>query len=159
MDEYIEKAKKIILENIYMTIATATKDGRPWISPVFFAYDENYNLFWVSNKDSLHSNLIKDNPQIAIVIFNSQAPEDEGDGVYFESIASVLEDDIEIKQAMELLSKRVTKDEFRIKKIGEVTSDGIWRIYRATPTKISKLTKGEFINSQYVDRRIDIKLP
>lgn len=159
MDEYIEKAKKIISENIYMTIATATKDGSPWISPVFFAYDKNYNLFWVSNKDSLHSNLIKDNPKVAIVIFNSQAPEGEGDGVYFESIVSILEDEIEIKQAMELLNKRVTKDEFRIKKIGEVTSDGIWRIYRAAPTKISKLTKGEFINGQYVDRRIDIRLP
>lgn len=159
MDEYIEKAKKIISENIYMTIATATKDGRPWISPVFFAYNENYNLFWVSNKDSLHSRLVRDNPQVAIVIFNSQAPEGEGDGVYFESTVIELEDKNEIKQAIELLGKRVTKEEFKVKRIEEVTSEGVWKIYRATPVKISKLTKGEFINGQYVDRRIDIRLP
>lgn len=60
---------------------------------------------------------------------------------------------------MELLNKRVTKAEFRIKNIAEVTADDIWRIYQATPTNISKLTKGEYINGQYVDRRIDIRLP
>ena len=158
MNKYTEKAKEIIEGNIYMTIATASKNGHPWISPVFFAYDRNYTLYWVSNKDSLHSRLIRKNPKVAIVIFDSRVPEGEGDGVYFEAKAEELASKNEIIHAMEVMGKRVTKDEFRIKKIGKVTGKGVWRIYKATPTKVSKLTEGELLNGQYVDKRIEIKL-
>ena len=158
INKNIEKTKEIIAKNIYMAIATASPNGKPWISPVFFAYDENYNLFWVSNKDSLHSKLIRNNPQVAIVIFDSRAPEGEADGVYFEAKAYELENEAEIKHAMEILTKRVTKDEFRVKKIGEVTQDGVWRIYKAVPTRVSTLTEGEFIKGQYVDTRAEIDL-
>lgn len=157
-DKYTEKAKQIIAGNIYMTISTASLDGKPWISPVFFAYDENYSLFWVSNKDARHSQLIRSNSLVAIVIFDSKAPEGEGDGVYFEAKVEELEDEAEINHAMEVLNKRVTKDEFRVKKIGEVTGDGLWRIYKAIPTKVSKLTEGEFVKGQYIDKRAEIKL-
>lgn len=158
MDRYLEKAKQIIAENIYMTIATTSINGNPWISPVFFAYDSNYSLFWVSSKDSKHSQLIRKNPQVAIVIFDSRAPEGEGDGVYFEAKVEELSDESEIKQAMKVLNKRVTKDEFRVKKVGEVTNEGVWRIYKAIPIKVSKLTEGEFVNGQYVDKRIEVSI-
>ena len=158
MDKYIQKAKQIIAENIYMTIATASLDGKPWISPVFFAYDEKYNLYWVSNKDSRHSILIRKNPQVAIAIFDSSAAEGDGDGVYFEAKVTELKSIDEIKEAMKVLNKRVTKDEFKIKKIDEVTNSGVWRIYKATPLIVSKLTDGEFINGQYIDKRTEIHL-
>lgn len=158
MDNYIEKAKKIISENIYMTIATSSLDGSPWISPVFFSYDKNYNLFWVSDKNSKHSRLIRNNPKVAIVIFNSQIPEGEGDGVYLEAEACELTDVEEIKKAIIIRNQRATVDEFRVKQISEVTRDGVWRIYKAIPKNISKLTDGEFVNGQYVDKRIEIDL-
>lgn len=110
-----EKAKQIIEENIYCTVATATLDGKPWISPVFFSYDENYNIYWVSNKNSIHSELIRQNPQVAIVIFNSQAPEGEGDGVYIKAKVQELYDEEEIKKAIKIFNKRVSKEEFRVK--------------------------------------------
>ena len=158
MKDYKEKAKRIIQKNIYMAIATASVNGKPWISPVFFAFDENYNLFWVSNKDSLHSNLVRSNPQAAIVVFDSSVPEGEGQGVYFEVNVEELNNEQEINHAMEVLDKRVTKDEFRVKKIEEVTNEGVWRIYKAIPVKISVLTSGEFINGQYVDKRVEVDL-
>lgn len=157
-NQYLEKAKGIIAKNIYMTIATTFSSGKPWISPVFFVYDRNYNLYWVSNKNALHSKLVRKNPQVAIVIFDSSAVEGKGDGVYFEAKAIELEDEKEVKEAMKLFNKRVTQDEFRIKKVGEVTKSGVWRIYKAAPLKVSKLTEGEFINGQYVDKRVEIKL-
>lgn len=153
-----KKAKEIIAKNIYLTVATTSLDGRPWISPVFFAYDADYNLFWVSNKDAKHSGLVRNNAQVAIVIFDSSVPEGEGDGVYFEAHVEELSDNGEIVQAMEILNKRVTKDEFRVKKIEEVTGAGVWRIYKATPIKISKLAEGEYVNGQYVDKRVEIEL-
>lgn len=158
MNNYTTEAKKIIAENIYMTIASATSDGKPWISPVFFAYDDKYNLYWVSYKDARHSTLVRNNPQVAIVIFNSQAPEGEGDGVYFEAKVEEIDARDQILLAMDILSKRVTKEEFKVKQIEEVTDSGVWRIYKAVPLKISKLTRGEVINGQYIDTREEISL-
>lgn len=153
----MEKAKRIIEENLYITIATATKDGTPWISPVFFAYDKIYNLFWVSNKNALHSKLIRENPHVAIVIFDSSIPEGEGDGVYFGANAHELENEAEIKHAMEVLDKRVTKDEFKIKGIEQVTAEGVWRIYTAIPEKVW-VSDSEFISGQHVDKRVEVRL-
>lgn len=158
MDKYIEGAKKIIADNIYLTLATSSKKGKPWISPLFFAYDEKYNLYWVSNKNSLHSKLVRQNPKVAITIFDSHAPEGLGDGVYFEASAKELENIRDIEIAITALNKRVTKEEFSIKNIEQITKKGIWRVYKATPTKIWKLTEGEFINGQNVDRKVEIKL-
>jgi nitroimidazol reductase NimA-like FMN-containing flavoprotein (pyridoxamine 5'-phosphate oxidase superfamily) len=156
--EYTHLARKIIHDNIYMTIATATVQGEPWIFPVFFAYDDRYHLYWVSNKDSRHSSLIRSNPYVAIVIFDSRAPEGDGDGVYFEAVVHELEEEVDIEKAIKTLNNRVTKEEFRIKKIDEVTNEGVWRVYRAIPTKVYKLTEGEFVNGQYIDKKVEINL-
>lgn len=153
-----DKAKKIIEENIYCTIASASKDGRPWISPVFYGYDENYNIYWISDKDSKHSELIRTNPQVAIVIFNSQAPEGEGDGVYFEATVEEINNKEEAQKAYEIRDKRAKKAEFKVKKVEEVIGEGQWRVYKAVPYSISKLSSGKYINGQYVDKRYKIDL-
>lgn len=155
---FLEQAKKIIAENIYMTIATASTNGSPWISPVFFAYDGDYNLFWVSNKESRHSKLIQKNPRVAMVVFNSQAPEGEGDGVYFEAKVEELNNEEEINFAINILNKRVTKEDFRVKKTGDVVGNNAWRIYKARPVQISKLTSGETVSGQYIDTRAEINI-
>lgn len=151
-------AKNVIANNRYMTLSTASSDGKPWISPVFFSYDDQFNLYWVSNKNSRHSTLIRQNPQVAIVIFNSQAVDGEIDAVYIEAAVSELDDAKEIDIAVEALGRRYQKEEFRVKSMDAVTKDAVWRIYKATPKAISKLTEGEYINGQYVDKRIEIKL-
>jgi nitroimidazol reductase NimA-like FMN-containing flavoprotein (pyridoxamine 5'-phosphate oxidase superfamily) len=158
MKALVDKAKQIIADNIYMTVATASPDGKPWISPVFFAYDLHYNLLWVSYKDSLHSKLIRQNPRVAIVIFDSRAPEGDGDAVYIEAQVAELENLDEIQSAIGTLGKRVTKDEFRVNSVDDVTKAAAWRIYKASPTAVSKLHRGEFVNGQYVDKRIEIDL-
>ncbi len=157
MNPEAETAKKIVADNFYMTIASASLNGQPWISPVFFAYDSDYNLYWVSNKDSLHSNLIRSNPKIAVVIFNSQAAQDDVDAVYFEADAFELHDAHRIKHAAATLRQRVIKDEFKVYNLEQVTNNATWRIYQAIPKSMSKLTKGTYIDGQYVDKRIPIE--
>ena len=56
------------------------------------------------------------------------------------------------------MTKRVTKDEFQIKKLEDVRKEGVWRIYKAVPSRVSKLTEGELINGQHVDKRVEIDL-
>src|SRR3989344_529260 len=144
-----DKARRIIEENIYCTIATADLNGKPWISPVFFGYDEDYNIYWVSDRNALHSQLIRNNPQISIVFFNSQAPEGDGDGVYIEAKAEEINDKDEAEIGYKIRDSRVIIDTFRVKDVSEVIDNGVWRVYRATPINISKLTEGEYVNGQY----------
>jgi general stress protein 26 len=157
MTDHSNKAKAIIEENIYCTIATADSAGKPWISPVFFAFDQDYNIYWVSDKNARHSQNIVSNPEVAIVFFNSQAVEGEGDGVYMEATAEALTDETEIEQAIELRNQRVTQEDFKVKDIKEVTGAGELRIYKAVPVKMFKLSDGEYKNGQYIDTRIEVK--
>jgi nitroimidazol reductase NimA-like FMN-containing flavoprotein (pyridoxamine 5'-phosphate oxidase superfamily) len=158
MKDFVEKAKEIIRDNRYMTIATASRAGEPWISPVFFAYDADYNLYWVSNKDSQHSILIRVNPHVAIAIFDSSVTEGDGDCVYIEALASELENIDELRIGIGILGKRVTKDRLRVKSVEEVTGSAAWRMYKAVPKTVSKLTDGQYIHGQYVDQRMEIQL-
>lgn len=154
----VEKAKQILEDNIYCVIASSSKDGKPWISPVFYGYDENYNIYWISDKDARHSELIRNNPQVAIVIFNSQAPEGKGDGVYFEAMVEEINDVEEAEKAYKIRDKRAKIPEFKVKKVDEVIGNGQWRVYKAVPFSVSKLSRGEYINGQHVDKRYEIEL-
>lgn len=66
--------RRVIDENVYMTLATADGDGQPWGSPVFFAADAYRHFYWVSSPDVTHSHNLVQRPQVGIVIFNSRTP-------------------------------------------------------------------------------------
>lgn len=42
-DQLSQRAKEIIENILYITVATCSKDGQPWNTPVYCAYDEDYN--------------------------------------------------------------------------------------------------------------------
>jgi len=152
-----EKAKSIITANLYMTIASADESGKPWSSPVFFACDDNYNLYWVSYTEATHSKNIRSRKEVDIVIFDSTAEEGEGDGVYFDAEAFEVADLDEIKHGMDYLGQKVQLDEYKVKSTDEVTGSAPWRIYVARPKKISTLS-GTTVNGQCVDRRVEVNL-
>ena len=68
-----KKVDKMLQENLYMTISVASKSGEPWIANLYYVYDKDYNFYWYSPKDSDHSQRIKENPSVALAIFNSTA--------------------------------------------------------------------------------------
>ncbi|MBI2028282.1 MAG: pyridoxamine 5'-phosphate oxidase family protein [Candidatus Levybacteria bacterium] len=82
--ELNKRAREIIAKILYITIATSTKDGIPWNSPVYSAFDESYNFYWISWLENQHSKNIKDNNQVFIVIYDSTVPEGMGKGVYIQ---------------------------------------------------------------------------
>lgn len=150
-------AKAIIEHNTYMTIATADKAGKPWISPVFFSYDSGFNLYWVSYKETLHSKNIANRPEVAISIIGPAYPGGETDGVYFDATARELTDSEDIFKAIIFRNKRKQTEKFKIKSITDVTGDAAWRIYKATPISISKRGDGE-ASGQAITIRTEVNL-
>lgn len=113
-----------------MTVATADKGGRPWVSPVFFVHDERWRLYWVSSKNAAHSVNIRQRPEVAIVVF---VTEPHAEAVYIEAHTEELERKAEIRRAMDLLCHKPQPDRFTVKAVDDVTGEAAWRIYEATP--------------------------
>ncbi|MBI2010113.1 MAG: pyridoxamine 5'-phosphate oxidase family protein [Candidatus Chisholmbacteria bacterium] len=151
------QAKGIIKKILYITIATSSKDGQPWNSPVYSAYDQSYNFYWNSWKDNRHSKNIASNPKVFLVIYDSTVVEGTGRGVYIQARASMLTDEKEIEYARSLLEKRKTKPSSKLRSPKEFMGDYPRRVYKAIPEKVWINTDGN-INGNYVDKRVEVKL-
>lgn len=73
-----------------MTIATSDENGIPWVAPLFYAVDDSYNFYFISQLSSLHSKHILKNPNVAFAIFDSHQEEGGGNGVQGSGKVSLL---------------------------------------------------------------------
>src|SRR5687768_6183990 len=87
MPDHAADAKRIIDSNVYMTLATADREGRPWASPVWFAHEDLTRFAWVSKPDARHSENLAARPEIAVVIFDSTAGPGGAQAVYADAQA------------------------------------------------------------------------
>jgi nitroimidazol reductase NimA-like FMN-containing flavoprotein (pyridoxamine 5'-phosphate oxidase superfamily) len=154
MDEHIKRGKEIIAQNLYITIATVDENNNPWISPLFFAFDENFNFYWNSPADSKHSSYLKKNKNVAIAIFDSQMPEGTGEGVYVQAEAFELVDKSEIENAAKLLYARKN---VAPKPAEDFIGDSSRRLYKAVPNKFW-INIDEIVDGRHHDARVEINL-
>src|SRR5919205_4480788 len=98
-----QKSKDIISKVLYITISTASKDGTPWNSPVYSAFDQDYNFYWASDQNGQHSKNIAENDKVFIVIYDSTIPEGTGEGVYIQARAYKLEGAQDIEYGLKYL--------------------------------------------------------
>jgi len=133
-------ARGIIEANLYMVLATADGDGRPWASPVYFANAGHSEFFWVSSPEAAHSRNIAVRPQVSIVIFDSQVAIGTGQGVYMEAVAEQV-GDAELERGLEVYSARTVATGGRPWTLADVRGGSGIRMYRATATSHSMLAK------------------
>src|SRR5215208_2508025 len=62
-------ARPIIDSNFYMTLGTADEEGRPWVSPVYYAAEGYAKFYWVSSPEATHSRNLAVRPEVGIAIF------------------------------------------------------------------------------------------
>jgi uncharacterized protein YhbP (UPF0306 family) len=103
----VEKTIRDYLPNvIHMSLAT-TKDNRPWVCEVHFAYDDSLNLYFRSLKSRRHSQEIAANPNVAGNIVKQHGMGEKPFGVYFEGKATLLEPGDEQQKAFEAIKSRL----------------------------------------------------
>ena len=61
LEQLTIQARSSIADILYITIASVDKDGNPWNTPVYSAYDDNYVFYWISDKKNIHSKNIIEN--------------------------------------------------------------------------------------------------
>ena len=113
-----------------MVLATADRDGTPWISPVWFAPDGYRHFLWLSRPTRRHSRNIAVRPEIAISIFDSTQPAGTGHGVAMSARASVL-DGPDLERATEVASRRSVEHGSGMFTVDDVRGDSTLRLYRA----------------------------
>jgi hypothetical protein len=148
------RARVLLEANRYATLATATTNGSPWVTPIFFAFDEAGRLYWVSNKNARHSYLIGLNTRVAISIFDPARPEE---GLYLEADAIELGPGA-LEHPIAVFNARADVDKFKIESEQDLTGEAAWRMYRATPMRAFLLGSGKEIQDQHVDTRDEIPL-
>jgi uncharacterized protein YhbP (UPF0306 family) len=154
-----EIARYLIENNQHMVISTADTQAKPWVSPVFYMYDENFTLYWVSDKDAVHSQNVRSNPRVAIVIFGQGPPGHTMDGVYIDAESMELTTEDDITKGVAIMQRRAQADKFMIKSLDDVRGNAASRIYKATPREIFKrIEKVDEVSGQTITTRQKISL-
>lgn len=131
-------ARAIIDSNMYMTLGTADRTGRPWATPVYYASAGYTEFFWVSSPEATHSRNIAARPQISIVVFDSRAPIGTGQGVYMSAVAEELAG-VDLRRGIEVFSRRSVVHGARAWTVDDVREPAPYRMYRATASEHSVL--------------------
>ncbi len=79
-----------VLEKGYLMSLATVDSGGVWVSDVIYIFDENLNIYWMSDPSARHSQAVIKNPQMAGTITVSAQGEDNL-GIQFEGIAEKIE--------------------------------------------------------------------
>jgi uncharacterized protein YhbP (UPF0306 family) len=148
-----ETVPRLLGQHLYLVIGTTDDDGRPWVSPVFFAADGAHRIVWVSAPESRHSRNIAARPSVAITVFDTNVPVGGAEALYLEATAAFVPDD-ESAASLALLNDRVPTG----KRLGpdDVGPAGPMRLYQATITQHYVLIRG---GDSRFDNVTDARLP
>jgi hypothetical protein len=158
VDDAARRARQLIADTPHLTLATADASGKPWSSPVYFAHDQAFTVYWVSFRQTVHSANIRVRPQVGISILG-EPPDHEGAGVYFDAVATELRDLAEVERAIEVRRTRPQDKKFAVTSPRDVLGDAAWRIYRAVPVAVYQYhDAAKIVHGQHVDVRVPVTL-
>ena len=120
-------------EAIMMQLATVA-DSKPWICNVWFAADEDLNIYWISSTTRRHSAEVANNPNVAAAICLPQTPADVPRGIQLEGIAEELTNPSDIETAIKYFAGRIFSPE-QIKNFMS-NPERPHMFYRIKPSKI-----------------------
>ena len=153
----IASAVREVLESTqFCIIATATPDGRPWVSPVFFNYDGDCRLVWESANEALHSQLIARNPRIAVVVADFAAT--PAVGAYFECTAREVPAEGLAAALDVFLNGPHAKRDRTDRTVDDYGGTSRLRLYEAVPERAYLLDRTTDAAGHVIERHIEVAL-
>lgn len=138
--KFQDMARGIIDANRYMVLGTLDPDGRPRVSPVFYAPDGYSTFYWISGQDTHHSRNLADRAEVSLVIFDSTAPVGQGAAVYLIATAAQVPD-AEFDQVVEPATRPRFPEQRRFPR-EELQGAAPFRLYRARVSEHSVHVRG-----------------
>ncbi|MGH7867802.1 MAG: pyridoxamine 5'-phosphate oxidase family protein [Candidatus Dormibacteraceae bacterium] len=131
-----EKIRSLIVQYLsqakLMQLATSV-EGQPWACSVWFAADDQLNLYFFSSEARRHSKEVLENPRVAGAIALPHEPKDPARGVQFEGIATLIDGNQGMRHARACYEGRI----FSAKQIDSLLHhpDRPHRFYKISPTE------------------------
>jgi len=151
-----QRVSHIIRSNQYMTMATTSKTGQPWITPLYFASVGARRFYWYSPKKTKHSQNIAQNPRVAITLFDSREIPERVDAVYIKARARVVKQK-ELAVAIAIMGKKYCHSKMQLKAFVESRTDftgsSPLRMYVAVAQYLWVLGPNKKYHDKYVDSR------
>ena len=117
----------------FITLATSGKDGL-WANPVYFAWDKDWNIYFMSELGCLHMDNITENSDVACTLFpTNQSTHGDVFGAYLKGTARVLSG-AEAEAAASLYYTRVYPDDPEKRQNNAYTNSGTWHFVHIKPT-------------------------
>jgi hypothetical protein len=155
--EPAQAARELIDTNRYMALGTVDPDGRPRVSPVYYAPDGYSAVYWISSPKAHHSVNIADRPDVSMAIFDSGAAIGAARAVYLKATAERVPDD-ELEQCVDVAC-RARFPEQSVFPIEELRAPAELRLYRAHVVEHSIHVRGSDPDyGRGVDSRMTVTL-
>ncbi len=127
-------AREILDSNLYLTLATADEDGRPWASPVYFASEDRADFYWVSDPEARHSHNLAVRPRASAVVFDSRVADQHRTGRVHGPRRRAGLAASELERGIAIFSRVSVSHGGREWTVADVTAPARLRLYRATAT-------------------------
>lgn len=111
---------------VHMSLATS-KDNKPWVCEVHFAYDNELNLYFASSTTTRHAQEIAANPYVAGTIVVQHQDGEKPRGVYFEGMAKVVSG-----TEMEIIAKETYGARFGEQRLQNFAKDPAVKLFQIT---------------------------
>lgn len=134
-DEVKKLIKEFVASRYQMVLAT--NDEYPWIATLYYSFDNDLNIYFLSNPNTLHCKHIVQNPKVAVTIADSpQAPTIKKKGVQMYGLAEQIAGKQKIIHALSLWTKtlHVTSKAYTYEGMMQKLING--RMYKITPKKL-----------------------
>lgn len=128
-----------------MQIATYG-DDHPWIASVYYTFDKDLNLYFLSSPATIHCKQIKENNKVAVAITNTNQPINaQKKGLQLYGTARQISETAKIKHTLKLWKGflNIKDKELSYENMSKKIITG--RMYKITPKKI------KFFNQELFD--------
>lgn len=136
----IKKRIREVLNKTHLMSLATHDDVGPWVADVIFIYDEDMNIYWMSDPETRHSKAILKNNTAAGAITYSTKSKESNLGIQFEGIAKQLQG-----VQFELLIKHLAKRGYpkpELSQARKILDGDLW--YQITPSKIFLIDEENF---------------
>lgn len=87
-----EHLQELLQHICFATISTVCPGGQPWGTPMVVKFDDDLNMYWVTNKFSRHLHNLEHEPRMFATVYDSSLPNGDPaiDALYVEMTGEVL---------------------------------------------------------------------
>ncbi|PIV10007.1 hypothetical protein COS31_03685 [Candidatus Roizmanbacteria bacterium CG02_land_8_20_14_3_00_36_15] len=147
MNKNLVLTKKDVLEFLtcHKLMTLATYGDHPWIASVFYSFDNDLNLYFISSPATIHGQQMKKNNQVAVAIADShQKPSDVKRGLQIFGYVERVSEAYKIRYALRHWKNflNLKRPEISLENMKKGLYKG--RVYKLTPKKIKLFDQEKF---------------